>query len=89
MTLPITLQHHTIAVNGHQSIPSHTVTEAIAVTIQQRLLGAPPLHQALQTRQCSGLLRHGSIPAQTLQRLSRILQRFGRRPDAATGQADC
>ena len=85
MTLPITLQHHTIAVNGHQSIPSHTVTEAIAVTIQQRLLGAVPLHQALQTGQCGGLLGHGTIPAQTLQRLCRILQGFCRRPDTTTG----
>ena len=89
MTLSITLQHHTITMNGYQSITRHVVTEAIAVTIEQGLLGPPPLHQALQTRQCGGLLRHGTIPAQTWQRLSRILQRFGRRPDAATGQADC
>ena len=85
MTLPITLQHHTIAVNGHQSIPSHTVTEAITVTIQQRLLGAAPLYQALQTRQCGSLLGHGATAGQPLQRLGRILQGFCRRPEAATG----
>ena len=84
MTLTITLQHHAIAVNRHQSVARHRLTEPIAMTIQDGLLGASPQHQPLQAGQRLKLpsLLSG---AASLQGLRRILQNFTGGQDAATG----